>query len=63
MFTYLRFWLASKVRDERGVTVIEYALMLFMVALAVVATLQPIRSAVISIFQAVQSALSAAAAG
>jgi pilus assembly protein Flp/PilA len=57
MFTYLKFWLESHVKDERGVTVIEYALMLFMVAVAVVAAVGPLRNAVLNVFNNATSAV------
>ncbi|RPJ61380.1 MAG: Flp family type IVb pilin [Acidobacteria bacterium] len=57
MFTYLKARLVEFSKDQRGVTVIEYALMLFMIAVAVAATLTPIRSRVIAIFSTALSAL------
>jgi Flp pilus assembly pilin Flp len=57
MLNYLRVKLATLRNDERGVTVIEYALMVFLIAVAVTATLQPIRTEVIRIFNQVHAAL------
>jgi Flp pilus assembly pilin Flp len=57
MLNYLRIKLATLRNDERGVTVIEYALMVFLIAVAVTATLQPIRTEVIRIFTQVYNAL------
>jgi pilus assembly protein Flp/PilA len=44
-------------RDEQGPTAVEYALMLFMVAVAVVAATTGLRDAAIAIFNSTKAAL------
>ncbi len=45
------------IRDERGVTAIEYGLIASVIAVAVAAALQPVRDALGTVFTAVQNAL------
>lgn len=46
------------IRDEEGASAIEYALIAAMVAIALVAFVTPVRTAVTAIFQQIQDALS-----
>ena len=46
------------VRDESGPTVMEYALMLVLVALAISAAFPPVQTAISTVFTDVQTALS-----
>lgn len=48
----LKFW-----RDEEGASAIEYALIAAMVAVALVAFVTPIRTAITTIFTQIQTAL------
>jgi Flp pilus assembly pilin Flp len=57
MLNYLRIKLATLRNDERGVTVIEYALMVFLITVAVAATLTPIRTEIVRIFTQVYTVL------
>jgi len=45
------------IRDERGVTAIEYGLIASVIAVAVAAALQPVRDALSAVFTSVQTAL------
>ena len=45
------------VRDESGQTVMEYALMLVLVALAISAAFPPVQTAIATVFTDVQGAL------
>lgn len=47
--------------DEEGASAIEYALVAAMVAVALVAFIDPIKSAVVGIFTSIQNALTSAA--
>jgi len=47
-------------KDEEGASAIEYALLAAMVAVALVAFIAPIRTAITDIFTAIQGALTAA---
>ena len=49
MFEYLKCWLAT-VRSEKGVTTVEYAIMLALVAVAVALATPGISDAVTSVF-------------
>jgi pilus assembly protein Flp/PilA len=49
------------IQDEEGASAIEYALVAAMVAVALVAFITPIRTAIIGIFTEIQEALSGAA--
>ena len=51
------------IRDEEGASAIEYALIAAMVAIALVAFVTPIRTAVTGIFNQIQTALTGGAAG
>ncbi len=46
------------IRDESGQTVMEYALMLVLVALAISAAFPPVQTAISTVFTDVQTALS-----
>ncbi len=62
----LRTWglrLRQTWADERGASAIEYALLAAMVAVALVAFVTPLRTAVTSIFTSIQTALTSAAGG
>lgn len=48
-------------RDEEGASAIEYALLAAMVAVALVAFVTPIRTAITGIFTSIQTALTGAA--
>lgn len=45
------------VRDESGQTIIEYALMVVLVALAIAAVFPPVQNAIAAVFTNVQTAL------
>lgn len=49
------------IRDEEGASAIEYVLIAAMVAVALVTFVEPIRTAVTSIFTSIQGALESAA--
>lgn len=49
---FLNFW-----RDEEGASAIEYALIAAMVAVAIVAFVKPVNSAIAAIFNQIQGAL------
>lgn len=49
---------ACFIRDEEGASAIEYALIAAMVAIALVAFVQPINTAITAIFTSIQTALS-----
>ena len=49
------------IKDEEGASAIEYALVAAMVAVALVAFITPIRTAVVGIFTTIQTALEGAA--
>ncbi len=53
----LRARLRALAADDRGASAIEYALIATMVAVALVAFVTPIRTAVTNIFTAIQNAL------
>ncbi|RPI29713.1 MAG: Flp family type IVb pilin [Acidobacteria bacterium] len=57
LFQHLSVFCSRLRRDERGVTTIEYAIMLVMVGLAVALAAPNVRTAVISVFNAVSGAL------
>lgn len=57
MFEYLKCWLAS-VRSEKGVTTVEYAIMLALVAVAVALATPGISDAVTSVFDEAVTAMS-----
>jgi pilus assembly protein Flp/PilA len=51
-------WLVNFLRDEEGASGIEYALVATMVALALVAFVEPVRTAITGIFGGISGALS-----
>jgi Flp pilus assembly pilin Flp len=53
---YCKFWLAS-VRSEKGVTTVEYAIMLALVAVAVALSTPGISDAVTSVFDEAATAM------
>jgi len=57
MFEYLKCWLAT-VRSEKGVTTVEYAIMLALVAVAVALATPGISDAVTSVFDEAVTAMS-----
>lgn len=57
MMEFLRLQLARMRRDEEGVTTVEYAVMIGLVALAVALATPGISQAVIGMFTAVASAI------
>lgn len=61
LFQRLSLFFTPPSRDERGVTTIEYAVMLVLVALAIALATPNIRTAVLSVFNAVSGALVTAA--
>ena len=65
MLEFIQFHLVNGInrlnKNEKGVTTVEYAVMLVLVAIAVAVASPNIRSAVISVFNAVSSALVVAA--
>ena len=59
----LRHNLKRLVQDESGQTVMEYALMLVLVALAISAAFPPVQTAISTVFTDVQTALSGGGGG
>ena len=57
MIAYIKSALVNFMRDEEGASAIEYALIAAMVAVALVAFITPIRTAVANIFTQIQNAL------
>lgn len=55
----IKQWVVSFINDEEAASAIEYALIAAMVAIALVAFVTPIRTAVSAIFTQIQTALSA----
>ncbi len=62
MIAYIKSALVNFMRDEEGASAIEYALVAAMVAVALVAFVPTIRTAVTSIFTKIEAALTAGAA-
>jgi pilus assembly protein Flp/PilA len=54
----MRFW-----KDDEGPTAVEYGLMLFMITVAVVAAVGPLRDAVIGAFNAATAAFTGGGGG
>ncbi len=59
MFNYLKVQLSRLINEERGVTSVEYAVMIGLVALAVVALGAGLGGSVTGILQEIQTALEA----
>ena len=57
----LKMYLAARGYDERGVTTVEYAIMLFLIALAVAAVGTGIGGAVTGIFNTTETCLTGGA--
>ncbi len=57
MLNYLKAQLSQLKNDERGVTTVEYAVMIGLVALAVAIAVPGISDAVLDIFGAISTAL------
>ena len=58
MYTFVQSWIVSKTEGERGAGLAEYALLLFLVALAVLATLTTLGETIRDLFTEVSDALS-----
>ncbi len=57
----IQLFLLNLLRSEKGASALEYALLAAMVAIALVAFVTPIRTAVTSIFSQISTALTTAA--
>lgn len=57
MISFIKVAILNFLRDEEGASAIEYALIAAMVAIALVAFVQPINSAITDIFTDIQGAL------
>ena len=53
----MKKWLSGFLTDEEGASAIEYALIAAMVALALIAFVDPINSAIATLFTSIQAAL------
>ncbi len=53
-------WMRDLARDEEGASAIEYALLVTMVALVLVALIPDVRTAVTNVFQSIVTALTPA---
>ncbi len=58
MYKSIKAVILNLLRDEEGASAIEYALIAAMVAIALVAFVQPINAAITGIFTTIQTALS-----
>ncbi|HXK58305.1 MAG TPA: hypothetical protein PLP42_00285 [Acidobacteriota bacterium] len=56
-YVWLKTQLTQLRNDQKGVTIVEYVIMIALVALAVALASPNVRDAVVSIFEAVESAL------
>ena len=60
----LQTWLSDKVKsDEQGVTIVEYAIMLVLVAVVVIIANPAIQTALSTLFSGVSSFITAGASG
>jgi pilus assembly protein Flp/PilA len=59
----MKKWLSAFLKDEEGASGIEYALVAAMVAIALVAFVGPIRTAISGIFTEIQSKLNTGSTG
>ena len=57
MFNLLKTAFVNFISDEEGASAIEYALLAAMVAIALVTFVQPIKTAITTIFTSIQTAL------
>lgn len=57
MISFIKVAILNFLRDEEGASAIEYALIAAMVAIALVAFVQPINTAITDIFTDIQDAL------
>ena len=63
-FKSIQAWLSDKLRsDEQGVTIVEYAIMLVLVAVVVIIANPAIQTALSTLFSGVSSFLMAGATG
>jgi pilus assembly protein Flp/PilA len=53
----MKKWLSGFLTDEEGASAIEYALVAAMVALALIAFVDPINTAIAALFTSIQTAL------
>lgn len=63
MIAQIKSAIVDFIRDEEGASAIEYALIAAMVAVALVAFVTPIRTAVANIFTQIQNALTGTTTG
>ena len=59
-FTFLKVWLTSKVDDERGATMVEYGLMIALVALVVGVAAYALGGGISGLFRKASSSVSSA---
>lgn len=57
-FQYIRAWLTAQARTERGASLVEYALLVALIAVACIAAMQYLRSGVNTKFSEAGSELS-----
>lgn len=57
-FTFLKLWLTSRVDDERGATMVEYGLMIALVALVVAAAALALGGGVSGLFDRANTSIS-----
>lgn len=64
MLTSMKAWISKWVStDDRGVTIVEYAIMLVLVAVVVIVTNPAIQTALSTLFSGISSFLMAGASG
>ncbi len=50
MFTYLKAWFSSKISKEDGQGLVEYALIIALIAILVIAAFPGLRTALVAVF-------------
>jgi pilus assembly protein Flp/PilA len=59
-FTFLKLWLTSRVDDERGATMVEYGLMIALVALVVGVAAATLGGGIAGLFNKANTSISSA---
>ena len=57
MFTFIQSWLATRTESERGAGLAEYALLLFLIAVASVAALTTLGGTIAGVFNDINGSL------
>lgn len=55
--TYMKFYLTKYIRNEKGQTMVEYGLLLFFIALAVIAILTTLGPKIAGVFEDIDAAI------